>query len=231
MRLIFFVLLLASLLLFAWQKGILGSGVPAGHEPERVLRQIAPDRIRALSAQEVAQLRARTEEGNQVADSGGEEKQRTQSDGACWSLGDFEPDVVGRVAPMLGAMNLGDRLSTQTIERRGWTMVFIPPLGSRKAVEARADAIRGLGVKDMLVILDEDSPIRYGIALGSFRNPELAKQHRADLLKLGVADVQMSDDVPVQTWVRYNVAQPSEREVERLAEIRKAFSGTKLRPC
>ncbi|HRK56878.1 MAG TPA: hypothetical protein PLQ67_05055 [Burkholderiaceae bacterium] len=230
MRLLFFVLLLVSVMLFAWQQGLLGSGVPAGHEPERILRQIAPDRVRALSAQEVAQLRAQAQQ-KKNADADEALGEPLAKDGACWTLGDFEPEVVGRVAPLLGAMGLGERLSTQTIERRGWTMVFIPPLQSGEAAQARAEAIRALGVKEILVILDENSPIRYGIALGSFRNPELAEQHKTDLLKLGVADVRMSDDVPVQTWVRYRIAQPTDEELARLSELRKVFSSSKLRPC
>jgi hypothetical protein len=62
MKLAFLLLVLANLLLFAWQQDVFGRYSERGREPARLERQIEPERFRVLSEGEVKQLRARAEE-------------------------------------------------------------------------------------------------------------------------------------------------------------------------
>jgi hypothetical protein len=59
MKLAFLVLILLNLALFAWQQGAFGRVGESGREPERVARQIQPERFRVLSEKEVQKLRER----------------------------------------------------------------------------------------------------------------------------------------------------------------------------
>jgi hypothetical protein len=59
MKLAFLILLLLNLGLLAWQQGAFGRFAESGREPERVARQIAPERFRVLSEKEVQKLRER----------------------------------------------------------------------------------------------------------------------------------------------------------------------------
>jgi hypothetical protein len=59
MKLAFLILLLLNLALLAWQLGAFGRFAESGREPERVSRQIQPERFRVLSEKEVQRLRER----------------------------------------------------------------------------------------------------------------------------------------------------------------------------
>ena len=59
MKLAFLLLVLVNLLLFAWQQGVFGHVPDGGREPERIARQIEPERIRILSERDVQVLRER----------------------------------------------------------------------------------------------------------------------------------------------------------------------------
>src|SRR5919197_5361468 len=62
MKLAFLLLALANLAFFAWQQGVFGGLPDAGREPERVNRQVEPERIRVLTQPEVQALRAKAKE-------------------------------------------------------------------------------------------------------------------------------------------------------------------------
>ncbi len=225
MRLAFFVLLLISLLLFAWQRGFLGGLPEAGREPERSARQIAPERIRVLTHEDVKRLREKAQD--LPATAAGQDAGAAVS---CAELGDFSPDVVGRVAPMLGGLNLGERLQSRSVEMPGWFMVYIPPMKSRADVDQRAEDLRKRGVKEMLVIADS-SPMRFGISLGAFRDRDLAQKHRADLDKRGIKDARVADNPSTVTAVRFQVHGVDVALAQRLAEIQKEFPTSQVRPC
>ena len=59
MKLALLLLLLLNVALYAWQQGAFGRFVEGGREPERISRQIEPERIRVLSEKEVQKLRER----------------------------------------------------------------------------------------------------------------------------------------------------------------------------
>lgn len=59
MKLAFLILLMLNLALLAWQQGAFGRYSESGREPERVARQIQPERFRVLSEKEVQKLRER----------------------------------------------------------------------------------------------------------------------------------------------------------------------------
>jgi hypothetical protein len=223
MRLAFFLLLLVSLALFAWQRGVLGGLPDSGREPERAARQMEPERVRVLTHDDVKRLREKVKDvpaatQNPVAGQG------------CVEFGDFSSDLAGRAAPLLGALNLGERMKSRAVELPGWYMVFIPPAKTRADVDRRADELKKSGVKEMLVIADT-SPMRFGISLGSFRDRELAMKHRADLEKRGIKDVRVADTPSSVPGVRFQVNGVDAALAQQLAAIHKEFPTTNISPC
>lgn len=224
MRLAFFVLLLVSLALLAGQRGVFGSLPEAGREPERSARQIAPERIVVLTHDDVQRLR------DKIKDLPVAVVQEANGAAGCLEFGDFAPDVVGRVVPLLSELNLGERLISRAVELPGWFMVYIPPYKSRAEVDQRAEELKKRGLKDMLVIAD-NSAMRFGISLGSFRDREAAQKHRAELEKRGVKDARVSDNPSTVSAVRFQVRSVDIALAQRLAEIQKAVPASQLRPC
>jgi len=149
---------------------------------------------------------------------------------ACVELGDLGNEARARVQPRLGQLKLGDRISEQSVDLPGWYMVYIPPAKSRSDMDARADDLKKRGVKDMLLIADS-SPMRFGISLGSFRDPELARRHLATLEKRGVKDARIADAPSTISATRYQIRNVDAALAQQLTAIQKDFPQTRLAPC
>ena len=168
MKLAFLLLILVNILLFAWQQGVFGRYVESGREPERVARQIEPERIRVLTEGEVQTLRERARQSTGPLD-------LTVAQ-ACLEFGDFGPGEAARAEHALAALATSSRPTARAIDAPGWFIVYLPPYKTSAEAERRAAELRKLGITDMLV-LTENSPMKFGISLGSFRDPNAAKAH------------------------------------------------------
>jgi len=227
MKLLFLILLLADLALFAIQRGALGALPESGREPERVERQIEPDRIRVLSDDEARALRDKARQVAAVSIPGVD----LTTGAACVEFGDFAAEGnLGRIHDRLAALDLGERLATRNVEAPGWFMVYIPPLKSRAEVDRVVDDLRARGVKDMAVIGD-NTALRNGISLGSFRDPELAAKHLTEIEKLGVKGARVAERPSTITATRFRVSGVDMALAQKLAAIQKEFPRQKLMAC
>jgi hypothetical protein len=210
MRAAFLLLLLANLALFAWQQGLFGTAAEAGREPERVSRQIAAEKIRALAPEQLAALHG-------TARAAGDGKPKL----ACFEFGDFDEASLPRVQSQLaGSSSAGG----------GWYVVYLPPLATRAAAERVAQDLRERGIRD-LVVMGPNSPMPNAIALGSFRDPELAQRHQAELVRRGVAGVQMTQRPGANETTRFEIRDVDAALAQRLAEIQREFPQSQLGPC
>ena len=220
MKLAFLLFVLVNVLLFAWQQGVFGRYVEAGREPERVARQIEPERIRVLTEKEVQTLRERAAPTSSVPDLGVAQ--------ACVEFGDFAPGEAARAEKALGA--LGARMSARPIEAPGWTMVYLPPHKTWAEAERRAEELRKLGVKDLMV-MNESAPLKFAISLGSFRDPNAARAHLAALEKLGVKGVRVGDRASTIILTRFQLRELDPASAQQLAALRPDFPAQTVRAC
>jgi hypothetical protein len=227
MRAFFMALVLANLAAFAWQHGVFGRMVEPGREPDRVNRQVEADRIRVLTPAQVQDLREKARP--QPADGPLAGLDLAAGKG-CVDFGDFNAETAARVRLRLEALNLAERLTSSAVEVPGWYMVYVPPFKTRAEVERAAAEIRKLGVKDMLVIAD-NSPLRFGIALGSFRDPELAQKHQADLARRGVQGVRVSDVPSSVPGTRFRITGVDAETAAGLTLLHREFQPSRLAPC
>jgi len=220
MKLAFLLLVLVNVLLFAWQQGVFGRYVEAGREPERVARQIEPERIRVLTEREVQILRSRATPTSSVPDLNVAQ--------ACVEFGDFAPAEAARAEKTLGA--LGARISARPIEAPGWTMVYLPPHKTWAEAERRAEELRKLGVKDLMV-MNESAALKFAISLGSFRDPNAARTHLAALEKLGVKGARLGDRASTITLTRFQLRELEAASAQQLAALRSDFPAQTVRAC
>src|SRR5512145_1710830 len=144
MKLAFLLLVLVNLLLFAWQQGAFGRFAEPGREPERVARQIEPERFRVLTEADVRELRERATQGGAAVD--------LDVAQACVDFGDFPAADAARVEKTLAALAPAVTIETRPVEGPGWYMVYLPPHKTLAEAERRADELRKLGVKDLMVM-------------------------------------------------------------------------------
>lgn len=222
MKLAFLLLVLVNLLLFAWQQGTFGRVAERGREPERVARQIEPERIRVLTEKDVQELRERARPTSSVAPD-------LNAAQACVEFGDFAPGELARAEKALGAL-VGVKLSMRAVEGPGWFMVYLPSHKTAAEAERRAEELRALGVRD-LQVMGESAPLKFGISLGSFREASAAKSHVAALEKLGVKGVRMSDRPSPMALTRFQLRDLDGPAAQQLGTLRSEFPAQTVRPC
>jgi hypothetical protein len=233
MRALVLSLFLLNLALFGWLRGMFGVFPSAGREPGRLDQQIAPDRVRVLTDREVQQLRRRANETSATPPAVAPPPVAPAPDfaGACVEIGDFSGDgVLPRLREKLTELRLTDHASEQIVELPGWYLVFVPPAKSRAQAERRAEELRAQGVRDVLVILG-NGPLRFAISLGSFRDPDLAHKHQAQLERRGVKDAQVSDNPTSVQVTRVRVRAINATTVAELQVLKKDFPQQKVQPC
>ncbi|HVJ60545.1 MAG TPA: hypothetical protein VM528_08295 [Burkholderiaceae bacterium] len=222
MKLAFLALVLANVLVYAWQHGLLGFTPESGREPQRTAQQIAPESLRVLTAAEIAKLRSVAQPSKDSA---------VTLSQSCIEFGDFSGEVLAQVQPRIDALGLKDRLATVQVEAPGWYLVYMPPMKTRAEADARARDLRQQsGVKDLFVI-GEASPMRNGIALGSFRDRELASGFLAELESRGVKGARLADKPSTVGATRFRVRDVDPTLAQQLTRLQEDFPQQKLAPC
>jgi hypothetical protein len=233
MKLAFLVLLLLNLALFAWQQGVFGHFPESGREPERIARQIEPERIRILSEREVQILRERAAQARVAAPppaapavGAGVDLSIAQS---CVEFGDFIGPDIARAETALLKLGLGSRQSSRPVEVPGFYLVYLPPFKTRAEAERVVADLKKSGVKDLAVL--SDGSLRYAVSLGSFRDPELAKSHVAAVTKLGVKNARMSEKPIAMPATRFQLRELDAEAARQLGAIAEEFPAQSVRPC
>ena len=169
MKLAFLLLVLVNVALFAWQHGVFGRFAESGREPERIARQVEPERIRVLSEREVQVLRERAAAQSRAA---AVAAPPSAANGAvidlsvaqsCVEFGDFIGPDLSRVETALLRLGLGSRQSARTVEAPGWYLVYLPPFKTRAEADRAVADLKKSGVKDLLVFTD--GPLRLAMLL------------------------------------------------------------------
>src|SRR5258708_29570921 len=192
MRTLLLVLLMLNLALFAWVRGTFGGGPLSGREPSRLEQQIAAERIRVLTERDVQQLEKRASETKLAAAAPGAALPLDATI-SCMEIGEFVGDAqLERLRDKLAELKLTDRASEQSRERPGWFLGYLPPEKTLADAEQRLRAVRGQGLRDLFVLRDE-GPLRFGIAVGSFRDPDLARKQVALLERRGVKGARVRE--------------------------------------
>jgi len=220
MKLAFLTLLLANLALYAWQHGVFGPVFERGREPQRIAYQIAPEKIRVLTPDQLAALRSasRPAAGNASAKR------------ACLEFGDFDDASLARAQARLAALALGERLRVRQVQGPGWFIVYLPPLPSRAEADRVAQELRARGIRD-LAVMGETSAIRNAVALGSFRDQELAQRRAEELQQRGVSGVRVSERASTTEATRFEIRDVDAALAQQLAEIQKEFPLSQLGTC
>ena len=120
MRLVFFLLLLANVLLFAWTR--VGSEL-AMSESFLLSQQINSDAIRLLDPREVGQLAAKKPELKGLA---------------CLEWGALSPADLERAKTVLAVFSEGAKISERRMEESAAYWVYMPPRATRQDAQVKA---------------------------------------------------------------------------------------------
>lgn len=230
MRTLFLVLLMLNLVLFAWVRGTFGAGPLNGREPSRLEQQIAAERIRVLTEPDVQQLEKRASETKPAAPAPAAALP-LDAMVSCMEIGEFVGDAqLARLRDKLAELKLTDRASEQSRERPGWFLVYLPPEKTLADAEQRLEQLRAQGLRDLFVLRDE-GPLRFGIAVGSFRDRDLARKQVALLERRGVKGARVGESPTAVRSTRVLIRGAEAAAIRQLQEAQKDFPQQKLQPC
>lgn len=201
MRLAFLVLLLANLALFAWSRGYWGAQ-ETGREPERLQRQVTPERLRVLPAMALPVCR-------RIEWLSAAEAKRLQEGIA--ALPGWSAEQLPRVEPPAH-----------------W--VVMPELTSRALAERKIAELRQLGVNEGEIV--EDAALGpFAVSLGVFRGRQTAEEHLQSLVKKGVRSARLARrDLSPERFALELVA-PQGELAEKLPTLLAGLDGMTVGEC
>lgn len=204
MRTLLALLLLANLTLLAYT---LLDRRTAG-EGARLAEQVRPDKIRLLTPREVAEL--------------GPAKVAALPD-VCVEWGPFTEAERTRALADLEPLGLSKLLTQRRSDVQTAFWVYVPPLASRAAVQARVAVLRAAGVMDPVVV--DTGPQRFAIALGVFRTEEAANAHLAELTAKGVNNARVGQPQQPIALTTFVIRDPRDPVMNRMRELAPAYPG------
>ena len=164
MRLSLLLLLLCNLLLFIWSAGYLGAHQD-GHEPQRLLDQVNPEKIRLLSAES------------------------EPSPAFCRRIEGLNDDTMQTLRSLVAARDgvaFEVVLDAAAVEQ--W--IAIPGIASAALAEKKQVELRSFGIADSKVVEDAElGP--FVVSIASFRDTARAKQYLDDLTTKGVRSARL----------------------------------------
>jgi hypothetical protein len=164
MRLTFWVLLLVNLVLFFWSQGYLGEH-DKSREPQRMARQVAPEKLRVLPVEVPPPIVCKRIEGLTEAEIEGIK-------GGVASAPDWQSSVVpAKLVPAF--------------------LVLIPNFSDRAAADKKKSELRKSGINEVQVVEDAElGP--FALLMGMFRNQSAAEQLMQTLSRKNVHALRMT---------------------------------------
>jgi len=208
LRTIFFLLVLANLLAFAWTRGYFGV-IADGREPQRLANQLAPEMLRVIGS------------GASPVDS-------SQNCRLVTGVAESEAhQLIAQAKDKHPELRLVLKLN-ESPKSSYW--VLMQPLGNRLAADKKSAELKKLNIPDFTLILDE-GPDQFAILLGAFNSEHAAGEYLRELAKRGVrsAKVQVREN-PLDK-AQLEVRGPPELLAKQLAELLHGQAAARTGDC
>jgi hypothetical protein len=226
LKFIFWSLLAVNAALFAYGRGYLGHFSGNEHEPERLLNQLNANKLAIISADQANKQAAA------AAAAVNDAKPAPTPVQACVEIASFVLADARRFEAQLAALDLGDRQSRHNLPGTEVSsyIVYIPPQGSKEGADKKAGELRALGVSNYYII-QENTPLHWGISLGVFKTETAAQNQLAALMKQGVRTARVAPRLSGSKQLAFQFRDVDADLKARLEKIRAGFPDTTVRNC
>jgi hypothetical protein len=247
LRFVFWALLCANALLFAWGRGFLGGAEPEQREPARLRNQLAADKLvlltgaqaRAIAQAEApattaaaAEAPAATAAAAEVPATAAPVSAPAAPIVACVETDAFAAFEARRFETRLARLDLGARQTRLTVPFQEVTshLVYLPPQGGKEGADRRTLELRERGVTSSFVMQGE-SPLKWAISLGVFKTEAAARTESARLTKLGIANVRVLPRGPQSQRFAYRFRDIDAEIRDRIVEAGRGMPAAVLHIC
>ncbi len=239
-KFVFWALLAANALLFAYGRGMLGSADGELREPARLTKQLAADKLVLLSGEQAQALAAaaKAEDGAAEEEAGAEEAPAPAPSApatptyACLETEAFAAPDARRFETRLARLELGARQMRLAVPYQEVTshLVYLPPNGGKEGAEHRGAELRERGISDYFIMQGE-SPMRWAVSLGAFKTEASARTLAAELAKKGVQGVRVLPRGPQSNRFAYRFRDIDGAMRARILEAGRGMEATVLHIC
>jgi len=227
LKFVFWLLAGVNLLVLAIGQGYLGSFRAETREPARLKNQLQQGKLTLLTQEQA------TAPAAPPAAEGATAAAATAAPSyACTEVGNFLLADGRRFEAQLAALDLGDRQSRRNVAGQDISsyMVYIPPQGSKEGADRKAGELKQLGVTNYF-IMNESSPLRWGISLGVFKSETSAQSQLAMLNKQGVHSARIAPRYSASKQFAYQFRDLDAATRARLEKIKAQFPEQELSSC
>ena len=240
MRFVFWALLCANALLYAYGRGFLGSVEHEAREPARLRNQLAAGKLVLLSgaqAQAIAQAATPAETAPELTPAPEVAAIALPAAApspavACVETEAFAAGDARRFETRLARLDLGTRQTRLTVPFQEVTrhLVYIAPQGGKEGADRRTAELRERGVTNSFVMQD-DSPLKWAISLGMFKTEASARLEAARLTRQGVANVRVLGRGPQSQRFAYRFREIDAEIRNRIVEAGRGMPAAVLHIC
>ncbi|MGH8807832.1 MAG: SPOR domain-containing protein [Noviherbaspirillum sp.] len=227
LKFFFWILLLANAGLIAYQQGYFDTFLSSGHEPARMANQLNADKVKVIPEPKRAPAPAAPPAAEPAPLAAPAPKPVVI---ACTEIGNFNPDEARRFKAELSASSFGERVSQRPIQEVASHMVYIPPQADKDAADKKAGELQRLGINDFFVIQD-NSPMRWAISLGVFKQEEAARAHLANLNQKGVRSARIAPRTVNTNMIAFQARNLDADAKGSLQRIKAGFPKQEIRGC
>jgi len=227
MRVLFWILLLGNVILFAimqWGGALLGDGQATQAQPP--LREGSILLLEAhQSMPDIAQS-APVHSAVPMAASAPVTAEPIKA--ICMEWGEFSGEGFDRASKALGDLQLENRLSQRQVEHSIGYWVYIPPLKSRVAANQKIAQLKARGVGEYFVV-QEAGPWLNAISLGVFRTQEAAQNFLNELRAKDVRSAQIGERASKLKATIFVLNELDNETANKLTAMQKDFAGSELK--
>ncbi|MDN2699601.1 SPOR domain-containing protein [Janthinobacterium sp. SUN073] len=225
LKFVFWLLAGVNLLVLAIGQGYLGSFRTETREPARLKNQLQANKLTLLTQEQATAPAAPPAAEAAVTPA-------PPTSYACTEVGNFLLADGRRFEAQVAALDLGDRQSRRNVAGQDISsyMVYIPPQGSKEGADRKAGELKQLGVTNYFII-NESSPLRWGISLGVFKSETSAQSQLASLNKQGVHSARVAPRYSASKQLAYQFRDLDAATRARLEKIKTQFPEQELHSC
>ena len=212
LRLLVLCLLLVNGLYFAWTERVFPAWGPQQQtEPQRLQRQIKPEALHLLTAQELLQWETAAGKSS-----------------ACLQVGPFEEAQASSLRTALAAvLPPGSWNLSNTAEPARWIVY----MGKYASAEALAKKRAELASLNLLFEPVTDPALQWGVSLGGFATQAAADAALAGLSQRGVRTARVLQERAQPNRIMLRLPAADEALQARLSELQAALAGKALMAC
>ncbi|MES2162207.1 MAG: SPOR domain-containing protein [Pseudomonadota bacterium] len=225
LKFIFWSLVAINAALFAYGKGYLGHFSGNEREPERLLNQLNAGKLAIISPE-------KANDASAAAASAAASARPAPEVLACVEIGSFVLADARRFETQLAPLNLGDRQSRHNLPGNEVSsyIVYMPPQGSKEGADKKAGELRALGVTNYF-IMNDNSPLRWGISLGVFKTEGAAQNQLAILMKQGVRTARVAPRMSGSKLLAFQFRDVDTELKTKLEQFRAGYPNAESHAC